>query len=92
MKWIFEESPSNKSYYKLWNVDRALYYDDSMAKILDIEEKIIQEIAIECGGVKGYKINLKLCYDDHFYFKTFEQCLNFEKAMEPYIVMAELIK
>ena len=92
MKWIFEEIIDDLWYYKFWDGNRALCYDDSIATFLDIEEKIIQEIAIECSGVKGYKIDTKLCYDDHFYFKTFEQCLNFEKAMEPYIVMAELIK
>jgi len=57
-----------------------------------MDESDLENIIIECGGVRGYEINPQLYLDDYFYFQTFEQRSEFENRMEPYVVMRELTR
>jgi len=92
MKLIFEQTNLNYWYFKLNYKNITFNRLDSIASILDMKESDLENIAIRCGGIKGYVINPDLYFDDFFYFKTFEQKLEFENRMNPYMIMKKLME
>ena len=92
MKFIFEQTKQGNWHFKLNCNNQNVYHHNSIAIFLDIDKNEFTNIIIQYNGIRGYEINPYLCYDDYFYFKTFEQRLEFEEKMEPYLVMARLMR